>query len=193
MVDGILRGHPLEVIHLAAAQNGRKNLMLLGGTEDEDNVGRRFLQGLEESIEGRWREHMHLVDDEDRVFARLRRDEDLLAKLADIVNRVIAGSIKLVNVHAELLVEGLTALTFAARLPTLLRIEAVDGLCKDTGASGFTHASRTAEKIGMSQLPRADGILQRGSQRALTNNGVKVKGTIFERRNNVFFHLSFTI
>ena len=192
VVDGVLRGHSLEVIHLAATQDGGKYLVLLGGTEDEDDVGRRFLEGLEESIEGRWREHVHLVDDEDLVLARLRRDEDLLAKLTDIVNGVVAGSIEFMDVHGALLVEGLAALAFATRFPTLLRVEAIDGLRKDTGASGLTHASRPAEEIGMSQFARTDGILQRRSQRALTNNGIEVKRTIFECRNDVFFHLSFT-
>ena len=189
VVDSILRGHPLEVIHLTSTQDCGKNLMLFGRAEDEDNVGRRLLQGLKESIKGRWGKHVHLVDDEHLVLARLRRDEDLFAEFSDVVHRVVAGSIKLVDVHGALLVEGLAAFALSTRFPTLLRVEAIDGFCKDACTSGFTHATRSTEEIGMSQLSTTDGILQRGSQRPLTYDRVKVKRTIFECRNNVFFHL----
>jgi hypothetical protein len=95
---------------------------------------------------------VYLIDDEHLVFARLRWDEDLLAKLSNVVHGVVAGRIKLVNVHASLLVESLATLAFSARLPTLLWVEAVDGLRKDACTSGFAHTSRPAEQVCMSQL-----------------------------------------
>ena len=148
--------------------------MLLGCTENKDNVGRRLLECLEESIEGRCGKHVHLIDDEDLVLARLWWDENLFAKLSDIIYRVVACSIQLVDVHTSLLVESLAALALATRFPTLLRVEAVDGFRKDTCTSGLTYATRPTEQVSMSQLATADGILQRGGKRTLTYDRIKV-------------------
>jgi len=84
-----------------------------------------------------------------------------------------------VDVHASLLVEGLAPLTLSARLTALLRVEAVDGFGKDAGTSRLANTARTAKEIGMSQLARADGILQRCGQRPLTHHGIEVERTIF--------------
>ena len=189
VLHGVLRRHALEVVHLASAQDGGQYLVLLGGGEDEDDVGGRLLQGLEEGIEGGTGEHVHLVDDEHLVAARLRRDEHLLAELADVLHGVVAGSIELVDVHGPLLVEGQTALALAAGVAAVLRIEAVDGLGKDTRTGGLAHTARTAEEIGMGQLAAADGILQRSGQRTLADDGVERKRAIFKGRNDVFFHI----
>ena len=62
-------GHAVEVINLATADDGGQYLVLLGGGEDEDDVGWRFLERLEEGVEGSRREHVYLVDDED-VYKR---------------------------------------------------------------------------------------------------------------------------
>ena len=93
------------------------------------------------------------------------------------------------DVHGALLVEGLAALTLSAGFTTILRIEAVDGLREDAGTGGLADAARTAEQIGMGQLAGTNSVLERGSQRPLTHNRVKVERTIFKCRNNVFFHL----
>ena len=65
-------GHSLEVVDLAAREDGGQDLVLLGRGEDEDDMGGRFLQRLEEGIEGLLREHVDLVDDKDLVASHLR-------------------------------------------------------------------------------------------------------------------------
>ena len=42
---------PTKAIVLAARQNGRRDLVDLGGGEDEDHVGRRFLERLQQRVE----------------------------------------------------------------------------------------------------------------------------------------------
>ena len=63
--------------------------MLLGGGQNEDGVGRRFLKGFEEGIEGGLREHMHLIDDEHAVFTIDWRNLHLIGEGADVIDRVI--------------------------------------------------------------------------------------------------------
>ena len=52
MVDGALNGHPLEVIDLAARDDSRQNLVLLGGSQYEDDMCGRLFQSLQECVEG---------------------------------------------------------------------------------------------------------------------------------------------
>ena len=45
-------GRPAEVEALAARQDGGRHLVRLGGGEDEDDVRRRLLEGLQQRVEG---------------------------------------------------------------------------------------------------------------------------------------------
>ncbi len=58
---------------------------------------------------------------------------------------------------------------------------AVDGLCQDAGAGGFTHSPRTTKQEGMGQLVVIDGILQRGGDMGLPHHGGKILRTVFSR------------
>ena len=84
MADDVRHGHALEVVDLAAGQDGREDLVLLGRREDEDDVCRRLFQSLQESIESRRGKHVHLVDDEDLVPPYLRRDARLVHQRLDV-------------------------------------------------------------------------------------------------------------
>jgi hypothetical protein len=68
MFQGGLQGNALEIIPLAAGKNRQRNLMGLGGGKNENYMGRRFLQGLQESIEGLGGKHVNFIDDIDLVF-----------------------------------------------------------------------------------------------------------------------------
>ena len=69
MVDGVADGHALEIVDLATAEDGGKNLVLLGGGENEDHMCWRLLECFQECIEGCGGEHVNLVDDEYLVTA----------------------------------------------------------------------------------------------------------------------------
>lgn len=132
--------------------------MLLGCCEDEYGVLWWLLQSLEEGVERRRGEHMHLVDNEHRVATVLWYDTHLLYEVADVVNRVVRRSIQLVDVERATLVERAARLTLVARL-TSLRIQAVDGLGKDTSTGGLTHTTRTTKEVGVSQLTTLYSVL----------------------------------
>ena len=87
----------VEIVSLATGENGRKNLVLLRGRKNEYGVGRRLLQCLEEGVEGRLGQHVHLVDDIDTVPADLRRNLDLVHQCLDVVHTVVGGGIQLVD------------------------------------------------------------------------------------------------
>ena len=133
---------------------------------------------------------MHLVDDIDLILAYLWGNVYLLHQLADVVNGIVGGSIQLEDVVRALLVECSTRLTLVACLPVFARIQTVDGLGKDTRTGGLSHASRSAEEVGLCQFPCGDGVFQRGDERLLTHYRLESGGAIFSCRYNIVFHKS---
>ena len=85
--------HAAQVEALAARQHGDRHLAEFGGGEHELHVRRRFLQRLQQGVEGVARQHVDFVDDEhlgarlDRAIARC------LDELAHIVHAGAAGSV----------------------------------------------------------------------------------------------------
>ena len=165
--------------------------MLLCRGKNEDHMGGRFFQGLQERIESSGRQHVHLIDDEHLVFPYLRRDARLLHERLDVFNGVVAGSIQFEDIIGTLLVESLATFAFVACFTIWRRILTVDSFCENPGTSRLTHASRTTEEIGMRQLPGLHGITQRRGKRGLPHNRIKSHGTVLPRRNDVIFHIFF--
>ena len=99
-----------EIEPLAARNYRRENLVQLGGCQDELNVLGRLLKRFQKRVECRGGEHMHLVDDVHAVFAAYRGVVYLIAKLAHVVNAVVAC-----RVHFDDIRSG-AAFDFAAAL-----------------------------------------------------------------------------
>ena len=91
---------------------------------------------------------------------------------------------------ASSLVERLTALAFVASLSIGCRVLAVDGFGEDARTSGLSYTSRTAEKIGMSELLALHSVLQSSCQCLLTYHRVEGDGAVFSCRNDIFVHNS---
>ncbi len=165
----VLHADAVEVVDLATGEDGGDDLVFLGRGEDEDGVCGRLFEGLEEGVEGRLREHVHLVDDVDAVAAYLRRDAHLFGQGADVVHRVVRCGVQLVYVETAPLVEGATGFACAAGL-AVVRVEAVDGLGEYAGAGGLAYAARTAEQVGVGQLAAGDGVAERGGDMRLPDH-----------------------
>ena len=185
---GILHVDAVEVINLASAQDGRQNLMLLGGGQNEDGMMRRLLQRFQESIEGRLRKHVNLVDDIYLIFPDLRRDAYLVYQGTDVLHRVVRSGIQFVDVVRALLVECQARFALVACLSIGFRRKAIDGFGKNTGTSGLAHTARTAEQVGMSQLAGGDSIFQGSGQGALSYHRIEGRGTVFTGRYDIVFH-----
>src|SRR5262245_10903353 len=120
--------------------------MLLRRRQDENGIGRRLFQRLQKSIKSRCTEHMHLIDDLHLVFSGLGRETDLLDKRADIVYRVIACRIQLVDIQRSAVVEGNTGGTLITGLTVRRDIFTVDSFGKDAGAGGLSHPPWAAKQ-----------------------------------------------
>ena len=153
-----------------------------GGGQDEYDVGRRLLQGLEQCIEGRIGEHVDFVDDIDLVPGHRRGVADLLAKVPDIVDAAVAGRVDLYQVHRAALVDRQTYFAGVVGLAVLWR-KAVQCLCKNTRGAGFAGAPGTAEQVSVSDTILNDRIANRTSDRLLAHELSKCTRTPFPVEN----------
>ena len=190
VLGNVIDGDALEVVDLASRKDGRDDLVLLGGGEDEFGVRWRLFEGLEEGVESVFAQHVNLVDDIHLVVADLRWDAHLVNKAADVVNRVVGSGIEFVDVERGVVVEGAARFAFVAGFKVFGWMQAVDGLGHDAGASGLAHASRTAKQEGLGQSVVADGVFQGRCDGLLTHHGVKSRWSILSCRYDEVFHFS---
>ena len=134
---GVGHRDAVEVEDLTTRQDGGQDLVFLRGGQDEDGVGRRFLQGLQKRVERRLAQHVHLVDDVHLVFALLRWNANLVHDAADVLHLVVGGRVELKHVERHRL---------------LLSIKAVDGFGEDSRRGGLPHATWPAEEVGLGDL-----------------------------------------
>ena len=131
---------------------------------------------------------MHLVDDEHFVASDLRRYLHLLDEGTDVVDGVVGGGVKFVDVVRTPLVEGHAAFAMVAGFAVLVGGEAVDRLGKDACRGGFSHTARSAEEVGVRQFAGGNGIFEGRGQCALPHHAVEVGGAVFARRDNIVGH-----
>jgi len=159
---GIVDRAKLEA--LAAGDDGREHLLAFRCRKDEFDVRRGFLKGFEESVEGRLREHVHLVDDVDLVGALGRAVLAVLAQVAHLLHGVVGGPVDLNHVYATAGHDRLNEVG--------LRVEIDSGLGgpvkragQQAGGAGLSGAAWADEQIGVGEpLPlnrigeRADDV-----------------------------------
>ena len=184
----VLNADAVEVVGLAAGKDGGEYLVFLGGGQDEDGMCRRFLKSLEESIEGRLRQHVHLVDDIYAVAAHLRRDAHLVGQCTDVVDRVVGCCVQLVYAVRTPFGERAAGLAFSARFELRPGIAAIDGLGEYPGRACLAHAARAAEEVCMCKLAALYRVLERACDVLLSQQRLEAVRTIFPGRYDELFH-----
>ena len=71
VVDRILDTYTVEIVNLTTREYGRDDFVLFGCRQNEYRVLGRLLQSFQKGVERLLRQHMDLVDDEERIFAYL--------------------------------------------------------------------------------------------------------------------------
>ena len=107
---------------------------------------------------------MHLIDDEDTVFATLRRCLHQVGDVAYVVDTIVGGGIELHHNHVDATLYCLAVFAFTTCLAVGRRVETVDGLCKNSRTRSLADATWPTEEICLRQTIGSDGILQCGSQ-----------------------------
>ena len=169
--DGF-NGNPLEIIPLAAGQNGDRYFVHLRGRQNENHVRGRFFQGFQQRIERSYGEHMHLVDDVNLIFSLCRRVGHLIHNFPDVVHTVVGCRVDFNHVHAGARRDGAAA----SALPTgraVHRMLTVDGFRKNFRYGCLSCSSCSAEQIGMSDSLSRYLVLQCRNNVVLSLNVLK--------------------
>ncbi len=175
-------GNPPEIVALAPGQDGHRHLVGMGGGQDEDCVGRRLLQSLEEGVEGRVGEHVDFVDDIDLVRPLGGHVLDLLPQVPDFVDAPVGGAVDFQHVQGGAvgdLPADLAGVVGVGRGALL----AVEGLGQDAGHRGLADAPGAAEQKSVGHPAGAQGVLQRPGDGLLAHHLLKVLGTPFPGQN----------
>jgi hypothetical protein len=157
---------------LAAGDDGRGDLVEVGGGKDEDGVGRGFLERLEEGVEGALGEHVHFVEEVDLAGEVGRGVGDLLAQLPDVVDAAVAGGVHFDQVKGGAGEDGPAGIAGVARL-AIAELAAVDGPGEDAGGRRFAGAARPAEQVGVAHPGAFQSVAQRPRDMLLPDHGVK--------------------
>ncbi len=88
-----LRRHVLQRELQTARQHGDRQLLRIGGGQQELDVGRRLFQGLEQRVERAGGEHVHFVDQVDLEASTTRRILHVVQQLAGILDLGTAGGV----------------------------------------------------------------------------------------------------
>ena len=126
----------LEV--LGPAADGGQHLLRVGGGQHEDDVGGRLLQGLQQGVRRRRREHVDLVDDVDLLAAR-GPEGGPGHQVAHGLHPVVGGGVELVDVERGALGDLDARGADPARL-AVMQVGAVEGLGQDPGGGGLAGA-----------------------------------------------------
>jgi hypothetical protein len=139
-----------EAVVLDPGEDGGGHPLGLGGGEDEEDVGRGFLQGLQEGVEGAFGEHVGLVQDEDLFGGGKGGQKDPLPQLPHVLHGVVAGGVNLHHVGVGALLHRLAVGADPAR--ALLPL-APHGHGQEAGGGGFAHPTGAGEEVGLGQAP----------------------------------------
>ncbi len=130
---------------------------------------RRLLERLEQRVERRVGEHVHLVDEVHLVARAVRRVAGRLAQGAHLVDATVRGGVELDQVERTAALECLARDALVARLALDGRA-AVDGLREDAAGARLAGAARSGEQIGVRRRATRDRIAQRGGDRLLAHH-----------------------
>ncbi len=155
----LVNGQALEVEALDAAKNSLRDLVDFCSSEDENHVGWRFFERLEESVEGACRKHVDFVDDENLVLADDGRVLHTFNHIADVIDARVGRRIDFVNVHRVSAGDILAAVALATRVQRVIAF-AVERAGEDTGAGSLAHTSGAGKKECMMETTALDGVLK---------------------------------
>ena len=179
MLDNVFGVDTLKVRHLTTRENGGQNFVPLGGGQNKLGIRGRFFQSLQKGVEGLGGEHVHFVDDIDLILAYLRRYAHLFKEGAHGLHRTVGSRVQLIDVLRGVFLKAPTRLTLPAGFHVGSGVEAVDGLGQNTGAGGFSYASRPAEQKRLGNMPASNRVFEGGGNGLLSHNRFKGVRPVF--------------
>jgi len=134
-----LRAHRPKLELLAAREDGGRNLEAFGRGKYPEDVRGGLLDCLEKRVEGRFREHVNLVHNDDPEPVPGRMVAKQLLELTDVINAGVGGRIHLNHVEARSVCDFPARDALAAGLGGR-SLRTVDGLGEQPCGGGLANA-----------------------------------------------------
>src|SRR5262249_32431447 len=175
-----------EVEALAARQDGQRNLLYVGGRENEFDMFGRLLQGLQQGVEGLGRQHMNFIDNIDLVARAAGAVLDVAADLAPFVNAAVAGAVDLE--HVDVIAAGDALADFALAAGRRGRaVDAVERFRQDAGRGRFADAAGAGEEVGVGDAVAFQGVGQGAGDGVLADEVGEGLRPVAPRQDGVAF------
>ena len=172
IANNALRRHVLETELQTTRQHSDRQLLRIGGCQQEFDVLWRLFQRFQQGVEAVGREHVHFVDQVNLVAASRRCVLDVVEQFAGVLNLGTGGSIHFDQINKTAFGNLTTGRTFATRTRANA-LFAVEALGKNSGNGGFTDPTGTGKQIGMVQTLLVKGVDQRSQDVLLANHFVE--------------------
>ena len=182
VLDHPLGAHVLQRELQAARQDGRRQLLRVGGGKDELDVGRRLFQRLEQGVERVGGEHVHFVDQVDLEAPTAWRVLHVIEKFAGIFDLGAARGVDLDQVDEAALVNLPAYRTRAAGRGRDTGL-AVEAFGYDSCNGGLAHTPGAGEQIGVVQALVVQGIDQGLEHMGLADHFAERARTPFTCKN----------
>ena len=183
-----------QVKPLATRANRDRNLVDLGGREQELHMRRRLFQGLEQAVERGLRQHVNFVDDEHLVTGHHRLVAGALDDLANIVDAGVGRRVHLDHVDVARLDDRRTVNAQCVHVDGRPRDRGgaivrgklvVEGAGENARRGRLADAANAGENVGLVYAINLERVAQRPDHRILADKIVKGRGTILAREHPV--------
>ena len=176
--------YAFEIVALTARLYRRGHFVYLRRREYEHDAFWRLLERFQKRIERLRRQHVHLVDDVDLVFAVGRHELHRLSEAAYLVDAAVRRRIDFKYVHRRAVIHAQTALTLVARLRRR-PLHAVQRLRENFRRARLARAARPREKIRVADAPRLYGLRQRAAHMLLADEVSKCRWPPFAVKRHI--------
>ena len=157
--------HRSQVELQTTRQHRHRNLLRIGGCQHKLQVRRRLLERLQHRVEGRRRQHMHLVNHEHLEAPLHRLVDRLLEQALHIVDAAVGGGVELGVVDETTRIDVGARLADAARrrrhTAVAVGAQAVQRFGQDARHRRLANAPGAGEQIGVVQSLRVQRVGQR--------------------------------
>ncbi|OSM07631.1 putative Dual specificity phosphatase, catalytic domain protein [Magnetofaba australis IT-1] len=181
-----LQRHALEIIALAAADDGGQNLAHFGGGEDEFDVGRRLFQGFEQGVEGALGEHVGFVQGVDAEAAAGLIPHPV-EQFAHVIDAGARGGVHLQHIRVVACCDAAAGVTLATR------VGGHAGLTVETHGhqprqSGLAHPTDAGKQKRLRESALGQRVFERAHRVLLSDQIGEVAGAPFARQNHIRGH-----
>src|SRR3984885_14114226 len=173
----------------AARAHRDRHLVDFGGRKQKLDVLGRLFEGLQETVEGLLREHVHFVDDIDLGARRNRAIARVLDDLAHVVDAGMGSRVHLDDVDMARLHDRLTVDAKLGHVDTRLVDLAGQGIVERAGENAgrrrLADAAHAGQDIGLMDAARGEGIGERAHHRLLADEVLEANRPVFSRQHPI--------